>query len=192
MTGMRSRRETGRFGIAGADTAGTGVTDGSNRQLRWMPPAERKRKMKIGIGSDHGGYALKQAVIAYLEEKKIPYHDYGCYDEKSVDYPEYGKKVAHAVKNGECDQGIVICGTGLGISMAANKVRGIRCALCTDCFMAEMARMHNNANMLALGGRVIGPGLAVKIVDTFLNTEASTEERHVRRVSMIEAEDDDQ
>lgn len=145
----------------------------------------------IGIGCDHGGFALKQAVVSWLEEKKIPYRDYGCYNESSVDYPDYGKKVAHAVKDGECEKGIVICGTGLGISMAANKVRGIRCALCTDCFMAEMARKHNNANMLALGGRVIGPGLALKIVETFLTTEASTEERHVRRVSKIEAEDDD-
>lgn len=105
---------------------------------------------------------------------------------EAADYPIYGKKVAEAVAGGECGQGILICGTGIGISIAANKVKGIRAALCTDCFSAEATRMHNDANILAMGGRVMGPGLALKIVDTFLETPFSGEERHVRRVNMIE------
>ena len=109
-----------------------------------------------------------------------------CYGTDSCDYPEFGKKVANAVASGECEKGILICGTGIGISIAANKVKGIRAALCTDCFMAEATRLHNDANILALGGRVVGPGLAVKIVDTFLNTEFSDEERHKRRIAQIE------
>ncbi len=140
----------------------------------------------IAIGCDQGGYALKQAVIRHLEEKNLSYEDYGCYSEASVDYPVYGKKVAHAVADGRADKGILICGTGIGISMAANKVRGIRCALCHDCFSAEATRLHNDANILAMGGRVIGPGLAVKIVDVFLSTPFSGEERHVRRIGMLE------
>lgn len=99
-----------------------------------------------------------------------------------------GKAVAHAVANGECEKGILLCGTGIGISIAANKVKGIRAALCSDCFSAEATRLHNDANILAMGGRVVGPGLAVKIVDTFLNTPFSGEERHRRRISMIEEE----
>ena len=130
----------------------------------------------IGLGCDHGGYELKQEIIKYLEEKGIPYKDFGCDSTKSVDYPIYARKVGRAIQNGECDKGILICGTGIGISIAANKMKGIRAALCTDCFSAEATRLHNDANILALGGRVVGPGLAVKIVDTFLNTEFSHEE----------------
>lgn len=140
----------------------------------------------IGLGCDHGGYALKQEIIQYLEEKGFEYKDYGCYNEGSVDYPEYAKKVAHAVVDGECEKGILICGTGIGISIAANKVKGIRAALCHDCFSAQATREHNDANILAMGARVVGPGLAVKIVDIFLNTEFSNDERHIRRINMIE------
>lgn len=140
----------------------------------------------IALGSDHGGYALKQEIIKYLNEKEVEYKDFGCYNEDSCDYTLYAKSVAESVVSGECEKGILICGTGIGISIAANKIRGIRAALCTDCFMAEATRQHNDANILALGGRVVGPGLAVKITDTFLNTEFSNEERHIRRISQIE------
>jgi ribose 5-phosphate isomerase B len=140
----------------------------------------------IALGSDHGGYGLKQEVIKHLEERGIEYKDYGCYSEESCDYPIYGKKVAEAVAGGESEFGIIICGTGIGISISANKVPGIRAALCHDCFSAQATREHNNANILAMGARVIGPGLALKIVDIFLDTPFSNEERHVRRISMIE------
>lgn len=140
----------------------------------------------IGIGCDHGGYALKQEIIKYLEENKVEYKDFGCYNEDSVDYPVYAKQVANAVVAGECEKGILICGTGIGISIAANKIKGIRAALCHDCFSAQATREHNNANILAMGGRIVGPGLAVKIVDTFLNTEFSNDERHIRRIEQIE------
>ncbi len=140
----------------------------------------------IALGSDQAGYLLKQEVIKYLEEKGLEYKDYGSYNEDSVDYPIYGKSVAKAIVNGECDRGIIICGTGIGISIAANKVKGIRAALCSDCFSAEATRQHNDANILAMGARVVGPGLAVKIVDTFLNTEFSGAERHQRRIDMLE------
>ena len=141
----------------------------------------------IALGCDHGGYRLKQEIIKYLEDKKIAYKDYGCYSEESCDYPVYGKKVAHAVAAGECDKGILICGTGIGISITANKVKGIRAALCHDTFIAEATRQHNDANILAMGARVIGTGLALKIVDTFLNTEFSGEERHRNRIDQIES-----
>ena len=141
----------------------------------------------IALGCDHGGYRLKQEIIKYLEDKKIAYKDYGCYSEESCDYPVYGKKVAHAVAGGECDKGILICGTGIGISITANKVKGIRAALCHDIFSAEATRQHNDANILAMGARVIGTGLALKIVDTFLNTEFSGEERHRNRIDQIES-----
>lgn len=143
----------------------------------------------IALGNDHGGYELKQEVIAYLEKNHIEYRDYGCYDTQAVDYPIYARKVAKAVQSGECEKGILICGTGIGISIAANKCKGIRAALCSDCFSAEATRQHNDANILVMGGRVVGPGLAVKIVDTFLNTEFSGDERHARRIGLIESED---
>ena len=141
----------------------------------------------IALGCDHGGYRLKQEIIKYLEDKKIAYKDYGCYSDESCDYPVYGKKVAHAVAAGECDKGILICGTGIGISITANKVKGIRAALCHDAFSAEATRQHNDANILAMGARVIGTGLALKIVDIFLNTEFSGEERHRNRIDQIES-----
>ena len=142
----------------------------------------------INIRSDHGGFELKQEIIKYLEEKNIEYKDYGCYSTESTDYPIYAKKVAHGILDGECELGILVCGTGIGISITANKIKGIRAAVCTDCFTAEATRLHNDANILALGGRVVGPGLAVKIVDTFLNTPFSGDERHIRRIAQIETE----
>ena len=138
----------------------------------------------IALGCDHGGYALMQEVKRHLEERGLEYKDFGCYSEESVDYPVYAKKAAEEVAKGDCGKGI--CGTGIGISIAANKVKGIRAALCHDCFSAQATREHNNANMLAMGARVIGPGLALMIVDTFLDTPFSNDERHVRRIGMIE------
>ncbi len=140
----------------------------------------------IALGCDHGGYELMQEVMKHLDELNIPYKNFGTYSTDSCDYPDYAKKVAHAVAQKECELGILICGTGIGISIAANKVKGIRCALCHDCFSAEATKQHNNANILAMGGRIVGPGLALKIVDTFLNTPFSNDERHIRRISMIE------
>ena len=138
----------------------------------------------IAIGSDHGGFELKQAIKNYLDEKGLAYKDFGTDSTDSCDYPIYGKAVAEAVAKGECERGIVICGTGIGISISANKVKGIRAALCGDCYSAEYTRRHNDANVLALGARVLGEGLALKIVDTFLNTEFEGG-RHARRVALI-------
>ena len=140
----------------------------------------------IALGCDHGGYELMQEVKAHLDKRGFEYKDYGCYGTDSVDYPEYAKKVANAVVGGECELGILICGTGIGISIAANKVKGIRAALCADCFSAEATREHNNANILCMGARTTGPGLALKIVDAFLDTPFSNDERHIRRINMIE------
>ena len=140
----------------------------------------------IALGCDHGGFDLKQEVIRYLEEKGLAYKDLGCYEKKSCDYPEFGRAVAEAVAGGECERGIVICTTGIGISITANKVKGIRCALCSDTVSARLTREHNNANVLAMGAGIIGPNLALGIVDTFLNTDFPGEEKHVRRVNAIE------
>ena len=140
----------------------------------------------IAIGSDHGGFELKKEILAHLDARGLEYKDFGTYSDASCDYPVYGKAVAKAVASGECERGIIICGTGIGISIAANKVHGIRAALCGDCFSAEATRQHNDANVLALGARVVGPGLALKIVDTFLDTPFSNGERHIRRIEMIE------
>ena len=157
-----------------------------NKGSRNKITVQRKENRMIALGCDHGGYELKQEIIKYLEENKVEYKDYGCYDTASVDYPEYAKKVAQAVADGEAEKGILICGTGIGISIAANKVKGIRAALCHDCFSAQATREHNDANIVAMGARVIGAGLAVKIVDTFLNTPFSNDERHIRRIAQIE------
>ena len=140
----------------------------------------------IALGCDHGGYELMQEVIKHLEERGLEYKNFGCYSTEAVDYPVYGQAAAKAVASGECDKGIIICGTGIGISISANKIKGIRAALCHDCFSAQATREHNAANMLAMGARVIGPGLALKIVDIFLDTPFSNDERHVRRIGMIE------
>ncbi|MBP3618640.1 MAG: ribose 5-phosphate isomerase B [Lachnospiraceae bacterium] len=140
----------------------------------------------IALGCDQGGYELMQEVKKHLVERGLEYKDFGTYSAESVDYPIYGKKVAHAVANGECERGILICGTGIGISITANKVKGIRAALCHDVFSAEATRLHNDANILAMGGRIVGPGLALMIVDKFLDTPFSNEERHARRIGMME------
>ena len=140
----------------------------------------------IAIGSDHGGFALKQALMKHLEARGLAFKDYGTYTEASCDYPVYAKAVANAVANGECERGIIICGTGIGVSITANKIPGIRAALCGDCFSAEATRQHNDANVLCMGARVTGEGLALKIADIFLDTPFSEDERHKRRISMIE------
>ena len=140
----------------------------------------------IAIGSDHGGYALKQVLMVHLDKRGLAYKDFGTYSEASCDYPVYAKAVAHAVADGECERGILICGTGIGVSITANKVPGIRAALCGDCFSAEATRQHNDANILCMGARVVGEGLALKIADTFLDTPFSNDERHIRRISQIE------
>lgn len=142
----------------------------------------------IAIGCDHSGFELKQEIMQYLKKEGMDYRDFGCHSTEAVDYPVYARQVCKAIQNGECDKGILICGTGIGISITANKQRGIRAAVCTDCFCAEATRLHNDANVLALGGRVVGPGLAIKIVETFLRTPFSGDERHARRIRMIEEE----
>ena len=140
----------------------------------------------IALGSDHGGYDLKCQVMEHLKERGIAYKDFGCFDKQSCDYPEFGRAAAQAGASGECDRGIVVCTTGIGISIAANKISGVRCAFCTDPYLAKMTRLHNDANMLALGGGVTGKNLAIEIVDTFLDTEFSEGENHKRRISKIE------
>ena len=140
----------------------------------------------IALACDHGGFDMKQIVIEYLEEKGIPYKDFGCYDKTSCDYPVFARPAAEAVASGECEKGIVVCTTGIGISIVANKVKGIRAAVCNDPYAAKMTRLHNNANVLALGGGMIGKNMAIDILETFLNTEFSEGENHIRRISMIE------
>lgn len=137
----------------------------------------------IALGSDHGGFDLKMSVIEHLKERGIEFKDFGTYDKSSCDYPVFGKAAAEAVASGECEKGIVICTTGIGISMVANKVKGIRCALCSEVSSARLTREHNDANMLAMGGGFVGPVLANEIVDTFLDTEFSGLEKHSRRIS---------
>ncbi|MCH5345133.1 MAG: ribose 5-phosphate isomerase B [Acetatifactor sp.] len=139
----------------------------------------------IAIGSDHGGFELKQKLIAHLEQGGMEVKDMGCHGKESCDYPVFGQAVAKAVAAGECEKGIVICTTGIGMSMVANKVEGVRCALCGDTYSAKMTRLHNNANVLSLGAGILGENLAKEIVDVFLNTPFSEEERHRRRVDMI-------
>ena len=141
----------------------------------------------IAIGSDHGGYALKTSVIRHLEERQIPCEDMGIHGPERSDYPVFGRAVANAVAEGRCEKGIVICTTGIGISITANKVPGIRCALGADSLSAKLTRQHNDANVLALGGGIIGENLALEIVDVFLDTPFSGEERHRRRIDQIES-----
>ena len=138
----------------------------------------------ISIASDHGGYRLKEHIKAYLTAKGLSVLDCGCDSEESCDYPIFGKAAAQAVADGRCDRGIVICTTGIGISITANKVKGIRCALCGDPLSAELTRRHNNANMLAMGAGIVGPNLAERIVDVFLDTQFEGG-RHARRVGEI-------
>ena len=138
----------------------------------------------IAIGCDQGGFALKQEIMAYLGKKGYEYKDFGSYSEASVDYPEYAKKVCAAINDGTCDRGILICGTGIGISIAANKIKGIRAALCTDCFMAEATRLHNDANVLVMPGRYISKEEARSVMDEFFSTDFEGG-RHVRRIEKI-------
>lgn len=142
--------------------------------------------MKIAIACDHGGYLLKQDLLILMEENDIEYEDFGCFSTESVDYPVFAEKAARAVADGTCDRGVVICTTGIGVSIAANKVPGIRCALCTDSLQAEMTRRHNDANVLALGAGITGPNLAKRMLELFLNTEFEGG-RHARRVALLDA-----
>ena len=144
----------------------------------------------IALGSDHGGYGLKQHIRDYLDSHGLDYRDFGCMDESNCDYPVYAKAAAESVASGQCEKGIVICTTGIGISIAANKVRGIRCALCGDPLSASLTRRHNNANMLAMGAGIVGKNLAENIVDTFLNTQFEGG-RHERRVNALMAIEND-
>ena len=138
----------------------------------------------IAVGCDHGGFELKQKILAHLQARGLAYQDFGCGSTASVDYPVYGKAVARAVASGQCEKGIVICSTGIGISIAANKVPGIRCVVCSDCYSAKLSRQHNNTNMLAMGARVVGPDLAQMIAEIWLDT-AYEGGRHQRRLDMI-------
>lgn len=140
----------------------------------------------IALGSDHGGFALKESVKRHLTERGIEFKDFGTYSLDSCDYPDFGRAAAEAVASGECEKGIVICTTGIGISIVANKVKGIRCALCSETTTARLTREHNDANVLALGGGMTGELLANEIVDIFLDTGFSGLEKHSRRISKIE------
>ena len=140
--------------------------------------------MKIALGCDHGGYELKEYIKTVIEKMGHEYEDFGCYNLDSCDYPDFGAAAARAVAEGKCEKGIVICTTGIGISITANKVKGIRCALCSDSVTAEMTRRHNNSNMLAMGAGIVGNLLAERIVDTFLATEFEGG-RHERRVNLM-------
>ena len=139
----------------------------------------------IAIASDHGGYDLKMALIAHMERRLLPFVDLGCHDKNSCDYPDFAEMAAAAIRKCDCEKAIVICTTGIGISIAANRIPGIRCALCTDTHMAKMSRAHNDANILALGGAIISPEQAIAIVDTFLETNFSREEKHRRRIGKL-------
>ena len=144
-------------------------------------------KMKISIASDHGGFDLKEEMVKYLEEKGYDITDCGCNSKDSCDYPEFARQAATLVAEGKCDKGIVICTTGIGVSITANKVKGIRCALCHNEYTATMTRLHNDSNVIAIGAAVVETELAKKMVDIFLETEFSGEEKHQRRINKIEA-----
>ena len=145
-----------------------------------------RENMKLAIGCDHGGFDMKEALVAYLREEGHEVKDFGSFDKNSIDYPDYVFPVAEGVTRGEFERGIVICTTGIGISIAANKVKGIRCAHCTDSLSPEMTRRHNDANVLALGAGITGPNLAKRIVEVFLNTEFEGG-RHARRVGQLDS-----
>ena len=140
----------------------------------------------IALGCDHAGFPLMGTVKGYLEERGLAYEDLGTDSQESVDYPLYARRVAQAVLAGRCDKGILICGTGIGISIAANREKGVRCALCHDVFSAKAARQHNDANILAMGGRVIGPGPALEVLRAFLETDFTGGENYVRRIGMLD------
>ncbi len=145
--------------------------------------------MRIAIGSDHGGFELKEYLKKYLDKKGIKYKDLGTFSTKSCDYPDFGSKVGAAVGYGDFEKGLLICTTGIGMSIVANKIKGIRASLCHDVFSARYAREHNDANILTLGGRVIDSGLAKEIVKVWLNTDFSGEERHLKRLNKIKQEE---
>lgn len=142
----------------------------------------------LAIGCDHGGVSLKKEIIKYLEANNIAYKDFGTYTEESCDYPDIAVKVCDAINSKECDKGVLICGTGIGISMAANKIHGIRAALCHDYFSAKYTRLHNDSNIIAFGARVIGPGLAIELLDIFLNTEFEGGRHQIRVDKMMALE----
>ncbi|MDF3005174.1 MAG: sugar-phosphate isomerase, RpiB/LacA/LacB family [Oscillospiraceae bacterium] len=141
--------------------------------------------MILALGSDHGGYELKEEIKKHLDARSVAYKDFGCYSTASIDYPVIAAEVARAVASGEYERGLLFCGTGIGISIAANKVKGIRAACCSDYFSAKYTRLHNDANILCMGGRVVGAGLAAELVDIFLDTEFEGGERHQRRVDLV-------
>lgn len=143
-------------------------------------------KKSIAIGCDHGGFRLKTEIRDFLHEMNYSIQDFGCYDEVPCDYTLFASAVCEAIRAGQCELGILICGTGIGMAIAANKLKGIRAANCSDVFSAKYTRLHNDANVLCIGGRVVGPGLALEIVETFVNTEFSGSERHKRRINQIE------
>ena len=141
----------------------------------------------IALAGDHGAFDLKHAIMKHLDEKGLAYKDFGCFDKTSCDYPDFAGPAAKAVASGECDRGIVVCTTGIGVSITANKVKGIRCALLSDVLSARLTREHNDTNMMAIGAGVTGEMLALEIVDTWLNTEFSHAERHQRRIDKVMA-----
>lgn len=143
----------------------------------------------IALGCDHAGYPLMQVVIQYLDDHNLEYKNYGTYSTDSCDYPVFAKRVARAILSGECDKGILICGTGIGITIAANRFKGIRAANCTDEFMAKASRQHNDANVLGMGARVVGPGVAQSILGAFLETPFSGVDRHANRIKMLDEDD---
>ena len=145
----------------------------------------------IALACDHGAFDLKHVIMKHLDEKGLAYKDFGCYDKTSCDYPDFAGPAAKAVASGECDRGIVVCTTGIGVSITANKVRGIRCALLSDVMSARLTREHNDTNMMAIGAGVTGEMLALEIVDTWLNTEFSHAERHQRRIDKVMALEND-
>ena len=143
--------------------------------------------MKIALACDHGGYEMKEQIKTWLTEMGYEYEDFGCYSTASCDYPEFAAAAARAVAGGSCEKGIVVCTTGIGISIAANKIKGIRCAHCADCLQAQLTREHNDANMMAIGAGFTGPNMAKEMVKVFLTTAFSGGERHVRRVNGVKA-----
>ncbi len=140
----------------------------------------------IAIGCDQAGYAFKCKMMEHFDREGIEYMDFGCDSPESCDYPIYGKKVAHAVADGRCEKGILVCGTGIGMSITANKIKGIRAAVCHTRYEAEITRLHNDANIICIGARVLALEMAIECVDIFLRTPFSEEERHIRRIKMIE------
>lgn len=146
--------------------------------------------MKIAIGCDHGGFEIKNELVAHLSKRNIECEDFGIHELAPIDYPDMAKVVAEAVLSGKCDRGILVCGTGIGMSIAANKIKGIRAAVCSDHFSAKYTRLHNDSNILCMGGRVIGPGTACELADLFIDTDFSQGERHQNRINKIHALED--